>query len=120
MSTFTVILKNKPYDFLNWLYFRLKNKYREDKKILNRISDIIHNYKIVNTDIDSETIDELCEKVIPLFSLDNEYGYSEDEKNQFRSLVKATAEYIGVNLLKTGDEEINLNEKDFEFELMGQ
>lgn len=121
MSTSTIIPKNKPYDFLNWLYFRLKNKYNEDDIILNRVADIIHNYKLINSSIDIETIDKLCKNVYPHFDLDlgGLNGFDNESRNKLRLLVISTIEYVGANCLNQQNESEKSDEKNFEFELMG-
>lgn len=121
MSTSTIIPKNKPYDFLNWLYFRLKNKHSEDSVVLDRLADIIHNYKLVNSSVDINTVDKLCKNIYPHFELDSGFGLEDEDKNRLRLLVISTIEYIGANfLVQQNEEEEEPNEKDFEFELMGQ
>ena len=120
MSTSTIIPKNKPYDFLNWLYFRLKNKHNEDNLVLDRLADIIHNYKLVNSSIDINTVNKLCKNIYPHFELDAGYGFEDEDKNKLRLLVISTIEYIGANFLaQHNQEEESSNEKDFEFEPVG-
>lgn len=117
MSTSTIIPKNNPFKFMNWLYFRLKNKHKEDQIVLDRVSDIIHNYKIVNTTIHPMQVDELCARVFPHFILDEGMGFDEDYKNQLRQLVITTIRYVGAELANKKED---ILEKDFEFESLGK
>lgn len=117
MSTSTIIPKNNPFKFMNWMYFRLKNKYKEDEIVLDRVSDIIHNYSIVNTAISVAQIDELCTRVFPHFVLDEGMGFDEDYKNELRQLVMTTIRYIGAELENKQEE---ILEKDFELKSVGK
>ena len=87
MSTSTTIRKNEPVKFLSWLYHRLNNKHNEDEAILVRLADIIHNYSIIDQSINIQYIDKLCSKHFAQFNLDDDYGFTNEFKNQLRHLI---------------------------------
>lgn len=78
-------------NFLNWLYLRLKNKYNEDPEILYQLNDIIKNYKLINTNIDIEFIDNICKNHFVEFDMektpDLTFGFTEEDRNKYRGFV---------------------------------
>lgn len=110
MSSSTIIPKDKPVRFLGWLYFRLKNLYKEEDLVLNRLADIVHNYTISNTSVSRSTIDLLCKKQFPQYELTGDYGFTPEFKQQLRELVVSTINYVG---LEVSADHRNNNEKNY-------
>lgn len=100
----TIIPKDKPVHFLSWLYHRLKIKYKEEKIILDRLADIIHNYAIINQTINLRYIDEICSKHFIQFEMDEAYGFKEEFKNTLRCLVIDVIKDIGAKYSECNSE----------------
>jgi hypothetical protein len=99
MSTSTIIQKNEPVKFLNWLYHRLKNKYNEEEIVLARIADIIHNYNFIQSKFDIDFAEKLCKKHFVEYELSSDddscYGFNDNLKLRLVNLVIDTIKQVG-------------------------
>ncbi len=120
MSTSTIIPRDKPVSFLTWLYFRLKNKYREDDIILNRLADIVHNFTIADTSIKKSDVEALCKKHFIQYDMDGEYGFTQEMKDRLRDLVIDTIVHIGMKLESESNPKSKRDDTDFVYELVGK
>lgn len=122
MSSSTIIQKDKPVKFLNWLYYRLKNQYNEEDIVLARLADIVHNYTIVNTSINRSYIDNICKKHFIEYDLEDDFGgFTADFKEKLRNLIVGVISDIGMNFDAESNPKNNTsNDKtDFILEPMG-
>lgn len=87
----TEIPRDNPREFFEWLYLRLKNKYNEDNIVLDRMSDILHNYSITSKSVDLEFVDNICKKHFIDFDFDQDDTFqtamNEELKNKLRYFV---------------------------------
>jgi len=80
-------------EFLVWLINRLDIKYKEDKKIIDKVQYIIENKKIIDERVSISFINGLCNKYYPGYdferSEDLHIGYADQEKKEIYSLVSS-------------------------------
>lgn len=81
----------RDINFLDWLYQRLKFKYREDESILEQINCISKEYKLLPKKIPVDLINKICKKHYPDFDIektpDLNIGYTNTERLQIQNLV---------------------------------
>lgn len=76
-------------NFLHWLYFRLKFKYKEDNSILSQYEKLLSDNRLIKKTIPIDFIDKICKQHFIDFDMektpDLNMGFNEEERSKIRN-----------------------------------
>lgn len=84
-------MNTKNKQFIQWLFSRLQNKYKEDLSVIQGLGDFISSNMIIPKQIQVSTIDNICKKFYPDFDIERtdglDIGFNDAERNHMRGMI---------------------------------